>query len=494
MIQKIWKDLFNSSEAEGLSIASNEDVEQIIGMLIADKMNPQVFISNLETLLRGGIPSFNDFLNVGKTHQPTHSIDYCARPGRRAPAFPLWFYAAYPDVMVWFHEWQREYAKSHDYDHDAEAIETARLLGINIEDETIEKDQIVNSKGKYHPKHLKNLVKYYKDTIGEKLEVSVDQNSENNIYLGAEFLNMLGTESNFTLIAENTTKYYLELTKNYKNRFNNETSLLAAAGILDAQSYVIEKTISPSEIIDIAQETVSSKKGILIDFIIKLEAKLFKVDTPDMDISEIENACIGQKESIIRAVQKTKESYVSEPRFVLDVTNFMNSHEFKSYRKMLEIKDKEIKKIKPQNTYRRILPFLLVICTCIFLYFFGWIGFVLGIPIAILLNMIIHSILGVRYWNNCRTVYESLIAKNYTKNEALIEISKSAHPELSLSTHTAIINKFNDLNLLVVFLTGALPPSDNDNEFALEILNRTSIQHFGGDRYKVVTARRRKSG
>lgn len=149
-----------------------------------------------------------------------------------------------------------------------------------------------------------------------------------------------------------------------------------------------------------------------------------------------------------------------------------------------------MRKIKPLNTYRYILPFLLVICIYIFLYFFGWIGFILGIPIAVFLNMIIDSIIGVRYWNNCRIVYESMIAKNYTKDEALIEISESAHPELSLSTHTAIINKFNDLGLLVNFMTGALPSGDNDDEFALEILDNTSIQHFGGDRYKVVTKRK----
>lgn len=341
MIQKLWKDLFDSSEAEGLSIASKEDVEQIIDVLIADKIDPRLFISNLGVLLRKGMPSFSEFLGIEKTHQPTPSIDYCAIPIRLRAPVPLWFYAAYPDVMVWFHEWQKEYGRSHDYDQDAMVIETAKLFGINIEDETMEEDQIINNEGKHRPKYLRNLVKHYKDTTGKKLEVSVDENSENNIYLGAEFLNMIGAESNFTLIAENTTKYYLELTKNYKNRFKDEASLLATAGILDALVYIfIDQTINPQEIIDIAQKSVSSKEEALIDFIIKLEVKLFKIDTPDMDISEIENACIGQKEVIVKAIQKTKEKHTSEPRFALDVASFMSSAKFKSYRKMLGIKGK----------------------------------------------------------------------------------------------------------------------------------------------------------
>ncbi|MBA7635325.1 hypothetical protein ES703_42926 [subsurface metagenome] len=343
MIRKLWKDLFNSSEEEGLSIASKEDGEQIINMLIADKIDPQVFLSNLTALLREGAPSFNDFWKVKgeKIYQPTASVDYFIRRIYRARAFSLWFYAAYPDVMVWFHEWQKEYGRAHDYDEEAEVIEAAKLFGINIEDETIEEDQIMNSEGKHRPKYLKNLVKHYKDTTDKKLEVSVDENSENNIYLGAEFLNMIGTESNFTLIAENTTKYYLELTKNYKNRFNNEASLLATAGILDAQFYVfVDQTINPSEIIDIAKKAVSSKKEALVDFIIKLEVKLLKIDTPNMGIPEIENACIEQKDTIVETIQKTKEKYNSEPRVASDVKSFMSSAKFKTYRKMLGVKNK----------------------------------------------------------------------------------------------------------------------------------------------------------
>ena len=39
-------------------------------------------------------------------------------------------------------------------------------------------------------------------------------------------------KSNYTLIAENTTKYYVELTKNHKDRFSDEASLLATAGAI----------------------------------------------------------------------------------------------------------------------------------------------------------------------------------------------------------------------------------------------------------------------
>lgn len=136
------------------------------------------------------------------------------------------------------------------------------------------------------------------------------------------------------------------------------------------------------------------------------------------------------------------------------------------------------------------IAFLQVSCSGVLYFFFGWIGFIIGIPIAIILNMIIFSVMGVLYWNNCRKLYKSFISNNYTKDEALTEISKRAHPEFHLRTHHQIINKFNDIDFLVNFITGALPGDNKtDDQFALEILENTSIYHQGGNKYKVVTDR-----
>jgi len=297
MIQKIWKDLFDSFDAEKLSIASKEGIEQIIDMLIADKIDPQIFLSNLEALLRGGMPSVKDlFLGTEEKPKTSKSISSFTFVANRPMGTPLWFLAGYPDVMNWFKDQQKKYIKSHNRDYDGWETETAKLYGLDIEDKNVDENQIVDSEGRLRPKYHKNLVKQYKNATGKKLEVSIGENSYNNIYLGAELLNMIGAESNFTLIAENTTKYYLELTKSCKNRFKDEAFLLATAGILDAQFYIfIDQTINPQEIIDIAQKSVSSNEEALIDFIIKLEVKLFKIDTPDMDISRIENLALDKK-------------------------------------------------------------------------------------------------------------------------------------------------------------------------------------------------------
>jgi len=145
-------------------------------------------------------------------------------------------------------------------------------------------------------------------------------------------------EDNFTLIATNTTKYYLELDRNYRDRFKNEASLLSAVGLLDAQNYIfIEKTIDLSSVLNMAREVSSNKENALVEFITRLEIAIFQVDNPSVVQADIVDACINKKEDIANAVQRVKEEYLSDPLFSAVVSEFMNSAQFKPYRQILDI-------------------------------------------------------------------------------------------------------------------------------------------------------------
>ena len=161
-----------------------------------------------------------------------------------------------------------------------------------------------------------------------------------DIYLGSEILRAWGADSNFSVIAMNVTKYYMELTRNYSNRFSDEVSLLATAGLLDAQNYVfIEKTINPKDILTMAQKSAALDEQVLLNFIMYLEIELFRIDSPDMDVSDIEMACFEERENIAKSIQDTQRKYVSEPLFASSVSGFMDSSQFKSIRQMLGVKD-----------------------------------------------------------------------------------------------------------------------------------------------------------
>lgn len=116
---------------------------------------------------------------------------------------------------------------------------------------------------------------------------------------------------------------------------------------------------------------------------------------------------------------------------------------------------------------------------------------IVGVVVAIFVFMVIKSVRGVRYWKRCEIEYANMISNGYSGEEALLAISIKRHPELSMDTHKAIIDKFNDLPLLVNFFEGALPDTNLDDEIALEILRDTTIQCLGRNRYKVKTKRAR---
>lgn len=171
-------------------------------------------------------------------------------------------------------------------------------------------------------------------------------------------------KSNYARIAENTTKYYLELKKNFGDRFDDELSLLATAGVLDAQTYVfLEHSVEVDSIVEMAREAVSSKelstyrrlrtqelmsqKSItrsfedvdlmsdpLFNFVFSLEVALFEVDT-HLSVSDIELACFREADVIASAIRATLEKYSSERPFSLAVTTFMESSEFRHTRRQL---------------------------------------------------------------------------------------------------------------------------------------------------------------
>ena len=97
-------------------------------------------------------------------------------------------------------------------------------------------------------------------------------------------------KSNFTRIAENTTKYYLELTRNYGNRFDDEVALLTTVGALDAQTYVfVEGSIDLDTISYIAKQAVSKEELELLGFDLYLMRLSVGIEPVDKIIRSLEN-------------------------------------------------------------------------------------------------------------------------------------------------------------------------------------------------------------
>ena len=188
-------------------------------------------------------------------------------------------------------------------------------------------------------------------------------------------------KTNFSLIAENTTEYYMELTTRYKGRFPDDSSLLAAAGILDAQNYIfpsppqiditdvielarrctfkgedyipIRKFIQYSDHLQRYQNHKSSVADFLsfeystgppectdefFDFVFGLELLLFKADIKEFSPYAIEEACRSKYKTIEKAIAKTMKKYnVGKGIFAQATTIFMENVSLQSLRDSLGI-------------------------------------------------------------------------------------------------------------------------------------------------------------
>ena len=119
----------------------------------------------------------------------------------------------------------------------------------------------------------------------------------------------------------------------------------------------------------------------------------------------------------------------------------------------------------------------------------------IGVFIAyFLFNMIKKSFVGKNYWEKCEKDYYNLLKTGYDKKSALMEISKQSHPELSDFVHEKIVEKFYDLDKLVLFIFNAggkgrldfKPVTNNvvdgsklNDQIALSIIRNTSINEKG---------------
>lgn len=127
------------------------------------------------------------------------------------------------------------------------------------------------------------------------------------------------------------------------------------------------------------------------------------------------------------------------------------------------------------------------ICSMVFGFFMGLIGLVPGIILGTLIYLGIGAVLGIRYWNKCRKVYNQFLAQGLSEKEALLKLSKGTFPNFTENVHVRIIEKFNDIDLLVNFYAGVALKSNDSEERALKIIEYTTVKHFGGDKYKTIT-------
>jgi hypothetical protein len=330
MIEQIWRNMLDADELGETLVASHE-VDDVVSLMVEFKIDPQKFAGNLSVLITQGMPTMADLFGGQMSSLPAiPSVNKYISIINRPVRAPLWLLAGFPDVLAWLNEKQKTFLVS-SVDEDEAAI--AGLYGFDMDaSQDMSEKEIENPDGSLRACYYCNLIRNYIQQTERNLEVAVEDGSESDIYLGNDFLQMTGEESNFTLIATVTTKYYMELKTRYASSFPDETSLLAMSGILDANVYILGTgQIKPVQIVELAKAT-QEQKDRLLKFMIRFEALLLSIDTPELSTDEILDACRDQEEAIQKSIRGAMTTYRGEPKIANDARTLMTSAQFSQLR------------------------------------------------------------------------------------------------------------------------------------------------------------------
>jgi len=338
MIEQLWRNVLATDEI-GETLVSSHEVDDVVSLMVENKIDLQKFGGNLSALISRDMPTMASLFGDENPALPTTpSVNQYISIVNR-PQSPLWLLAGFPDVIAWLNEKQKSFlGPSVDEDEAATAI--AELYGFDLDaPDDFSEDNVKNPDGSLCARYYRNLVRNYVAQTGQRLEVAVEEGTEGDIYLGHEFLQMTGEESNFTLIATVTTKYYMELKTHYAGSLPDETALLAMSGILDANEYILGTgQIDPTQIVKLAKAT-QEKDNRLLEFMIQFEALLLSVDTPELGHEEVLDACRNQADAIQRSIQNVLGTYRGEPKIANDTRAFMTSNQFSQLRDAVGVRN-----------------------------------------------------------------------------------------------------------------------------------------------------------
>lgn len=338
MIEEMWRDLLGSGGAGDPVVASHE-VEDVIALMIEARIDPQKFAGNLLALASGRRQLGVDVFREEEAALPTTpSVSQYISRMDRPPLMPVWVLAGFPDVIAWVNETHRA-SRGSSPSCGEEPVSMDTLFGIDLEAEDLREEDYRNPDGSLRAQCYRNLIRSYLERTGHALEAAVEDGSAGDVYLGRNLLQTLGEESNFTLIASMTSKYYMELKRGYSRSFPDETSLLAMSGILDASAYILGTgEIEPRQISELAKAT-QGESDRLQAFIVKLEALLLSVDTPEVPPGEVLEACREQADAIEKSIRNVVAGYQREPLIERGVQAAMTLPKFSHLRRAAGVRD-----------------------------------------------------------------------------------------------------------------------------------------------------------
>jgi hypothetical protein len=154
----------------------------------------------------------------------------------------------------------------------------------------------------------------------------------------------------------------------------------------------------------------------------------------------------------------------------------------------LDLTDKILAKNRKIRQYK--LAYCMVV---IFIYigyrFFGIIGALVCGGLGVLANMINGAFLACRLEAECERDWTKLVSVGYSSQEAIEIISKSFFKSFSSTFHKKVVDKCPSIDMLIAFYAGALPEGPSSEEWATELLEKTTMERQPSGMYVARTRR-----
>jgi hypothetical protein len=335
----MWRKILASSDLEEPFVPTDE-IDDVARIMVEFKIDPKKFAGNLIAVLNQGSGfSFEQLSRYEQDCLPkTPSISEFENPLRR-PFLPLWLLAGFPDVVAWSQQKLLPLLKNPDVEEEEIQRTMAELYGIDLGSLEKESVELVDDDGDVTVAGHRALVTNYLNETGKSLEVSLDPNSADDIYLGYELLSELGEESNLTLTATWTMRCYMQLMRAYGERFPDETSLLAMAGIMDANVYVfITGELEPEQVMKLAEET-KGEENRLYEFMVRFAALLMSVHEPGMEVEYIEDLLRDDSEAVRRTLERESNASTTYPHLAALASNLMQELDFRDIRRAAGVRN-----------------------------------------------------------------------------------------------------------------------------------------------------------
>ena len=329
----MWKDLLASSDLPQ-PIVNPHEIDEVVALVHKHRIDFQLFGGNLLAIVFEGRSRIG-LLDDRPAAPTSPSVQSLTNPLERPAGMPLWILAAFPDVVIWLQEMHSNYL-SEDDEKSNQVFTDLYGLDPNLSEDNVEKE-LINPEGHVRTRYYAHVIDEYVKRTGKLPEATVREGSATDIYTAQKVLNAFGEDSNFTLIARNTAMCYLQLHNSYKEKFPNETALIACAGAVDAMAYLVgTHQVDVQQIVSLSL-SAAGKPNHLLEFIIQLEALLLGADTPNVSPSEVIEACQGQTESINNSISEVLLSGKVSDDISAAVHFFINDRKFKRLRNKLSI-------------------------------------------------------------------------------------------------------------------------------------------------------------